>query len=440
MEFDSLLLQEIRALNDSELTFDVTEEIKKRIYDTIINSWTNEKNIRSIAGVLSPSYGKQNSTIFFKKERAITEYVSMINTMMLEQSNCRDFYPSRMENHPSDAIPSIIAHAENEASKGYDLIKAVYGSYQISSTFSEFIEKTGNYKSGIPQSIGIATGICLIHDVKDEFFRKMLNYSINIGDEERKFYYFNKYRSSYYARELSFLYRLNDSLPDVNLDPNIFKNMEGEHFLDFKKDRVSKNVMKYYEVDDLLLSAVEIANEMRENVKGNILDVAILIPEIIEMRNVRNGEINDNTDIKSMIRSLKFAVAYTYFYGLPRSESYNESFLNDINIRNLMDKMKIRTLEEYDRLFPEFLPTKLTFQTDQGIYEREIDVPYGYFRNPMTWNDLKNKGFRLTRNEDFVNSLMDFIKNIDDKSIEELVEVLGNAPIKEQQESGSGSS
>ncbi|MGC8574775.1 MAG: MmgE/PrpD family protein [Thermoplasmata archaeon] len=430
MELDGLIVQEIETMSEKGLSFDKSEEIKKRLYDTIISSWENEKIFTNIKKVLNPSYGKYNSTFFFSGERGLTEYSSLYNTMLVEKSLFKDFYPLRIELHPSVTIPVILAHAENEAVKGHDVMKAINASYQISTTFAEFVQKSGKLRSDVPLAAGMAAGIGLIHNMEGNTFQKFLAYSMNLSNEEKYSQFSKSFRSSFYARDFSFLYRMIGEIPDQKININMFKDIEGEHLLDFRKDRVSKTVLKYYPVDDLLISAVEAATSLREKVKGNILDLRVEIPEVIYSRNVRNEESYNLKNIEDLERSLKFIISYVHFYGPPRIESYNEAFITDINIKGLTEKIKVSLSDKFDNLFPEFLPTKLTYETDEGIFEKEIDVPYGYYRNPISWNDLKDKGFKLLRNDDFNNQLLEFIKNLDDKSVDELMEVMNNAPVK----------
>jgi len=430
MELDSLLVQEIGTMREKSLPFDKSEEIKKRLYDTIISSWEKKEIFANIKKILNPSYGKYNSTFFFSGERGLTEYSSMYNTILVEKSLCRDFFPLRMEIHPSDTIPVILAHAENEVVKGHDIMRAINASYQVSTTFAEFMQKSGKLKSDIPIAAGMAAGIGVIHNLEDNTFQKFLAYSINLSGAEKYYMFRNSFRSSFYARELSFLYRIVGEIPEQRIDLNIFKDIGGEHLLDFRKDRVSKTVIKYYPVDDLLISAIEAVTSLREKVKGNILDLRVEIPEVIYSRNVRKGESDNLKNIEELKRSLKFIISYAHSYGPPRIESYNEAFITDVNIKGLMEKIKVSITDKFDNLFPEFLPTKLTYETDQGIFEKEVDVPYGYYRNPISWNDLKDKGFKLLRNDDFNNQLLEFIKNFDDKSVDELMEVMNNAPVK----------
>ncbi len=431
MELDSLLVQEIGIINEKGISFDRSEEIKKRLYDTIISSWENERKFSNIRKILSPSFGKYNSTFFFSGERGITEYSSMYNTMIVEKSLYRDFFPLKIEFHPSDTIPVILAHAENEEAKGYDVVKAINVSYQISSTFAELLQKTRRPRSSIPVAAGISSGIGVIHNIENNVFRKFLSYSLNTAVDEKSHVFPEGFISSFYARELSFLYRIIGEIPEKKVDPNLFKDTGGEHLIDFQKDRISKGVIKYYPVDDLLISAVEAVTSLREKVRGNIIDLRVEIPEIIYSRNVENDFYDTPKDIEENLkRSLRFIISYTHFYGSPRTGSFNEAFYTDINIKNLMANIKVSTSDKFDKLFPEFLPTKLTYETDQGIYEKEIDVPYGYYRNPISWNDLKDKGFKLLRNEDFNNELFEFIKNFDDRTTKELMEVMNNASIK----------
>ncbi|MEM1654655.1 MAG: hypothetical protein QXD07_06250, partial [Thermoplasmata archaeon] len=66
----------------------------------------------------------------------------------------------------------------------------------------------------------------------------------------------------------------------------------------------------------------------------------------------------------------------------------------------------------------------------EGNFSEECKVPKGHFRNPFSWEDLNEKGLKIIKDEDLVNSIMNAGKTLDKITINELLDVVTNVNSK----------
>ena len=86
--------------------------------------------------------------------------------------------------------------------------------------------------------------------------------------------------------------------------------------------------------------------------------------------------------------------------------------------------MDFEVTKEYDEMYPEYLPVKISVKTKAGEQQKEVTVPKGHFKNPYDWKDLENKGHRLIKDPEKVKRLIDLGKNFERSSTRELLEAV----------------
>jgi 2-methylcitrate dehydratase len=76
-------------------------------------------------------------------------------------------------------------------------------------------------------------------------------------------------------------------------------------------------------------------------------------------------------------------------------------------------------------MYPEFLPVKITVETDKQTYTEELDVPKGHHRKPYSWDDLIIKGKKVM-SERSAMEIANIAKRFDRSDMAELLEVVRN--------------
>ena len=61
-------------------------------------------------------------------------------------------------------------------------------------------------------------------------------------------------------------------------------------------------------------------------------------------------------------------------------------------LKSIMDKIKVVPNDEFESLFPEFQPSRVTITLNDGAqYHQRVDVPKGDPRDPMTEDEIAVK-------------------------------------------------
>ena len=90
----------------------------------------------------------------------------------------------------------------------------------------------------------------------------------------------------------------------------------------------------------------------------------------------------------------------------------------------MIDATRFEVTKEFDSMYPEFLPVRITVKTESSEYEKEVTVPKGHFRNPYDWKDLENKGRRLIGDQEKVREIIEIGKKFESTSVRRLFEVV----------------
>jgi 2-methylcitrate dehydratase len=90
--------------------------------------------------------------------------------------------------------------------------------------------------------------------------------------------------------------------------------------------------------------------------------------------------------------SLPYCVATAIVDRKITTESFSEEKLKDERIWNVINKIKGEASEEFEKMFPEKQPSRVTIRLTNGQeYTAYLEYPKGDPREPMTMEDLENK-------------------------------------------------
>tara|TARA_B100000945_G_C20301866_1_gene558449 strand:- start:489 stop:1001 length:513 start_codon:yes stop_codon:yes gene_type:complete len=74
------------------------------------------------------------------------------------------------------------------------------------------------------------------------------------------------------------------------------------------------------------------------------------------------------------------------------TESFSDEKLNDPRIYEVIDKIKGKPSQEFEKMFPAKQPSRVVVTTNDGrTFEEYLEYPKGDPREPMTMEDLENK-------------------------------------------------
>lgn len=385
------------------------EELKKRVVDSIFVSYgaKSSRPVNIAKEALLPSSGSLTSPIYFDKRNATIDVASYINGCMTRYLDYNDTYLSKEALHPSDNIPPILAYAYSTGKSGMEVLKAIAAAYQIVGAFSDAVSiRDRGWDHVTYISISAAVGLAVLNNLCKKDFLNTINLALNNNISLRQTRAgelsmwkgctaANASRNSVFATILASKGMTGPS-PIFEGEMGFFRQVSGELNIDFEKNRILRTLIKNYPVEYHAMSAIEAALSLRkrinvERVRKVRVDTFTVAYKII----IKDPEKSRPSTKETADHSMQYLIAYTLIHGAPNEGSFSEKFLRDSDILHLIDVMEFNISKEYDSLYPDYLPVKISIETSDHTYEEEVKVPKGHFRNPYDWSDLANKGKRI---------------------------------------------
>lgn len=423
--------------------YEISEELKKRIVDSIFVSYgaKDAEPVKIGMKMLLPSRGRLNGRIYFTRKKASVDVATFINGCMTRFLDYNDTYLSKEALHPSDNIPPLISVASSMDMDGETLIRSAYVSYQILGALADAVsirERGWDHVTYI--SISSAAGLASLLDLDDKRFIHTLNLAINNNISLRQTRAgelsmwkgctaANASRNSVFAVMLA-MGGFTGPGPIFEGEMGFFKQVSGEFDLDLTRDRVLRTMIKNYPVEYHAMSAVDATLQLRKNIRGYIRRIDVTTFDVAYRIIIKDPEKLRPKTKETADHSMPYIIAYTLLYGAPHLESYDKKYLNDEKILSLIDRMTFTVSEKYNSMYPEYLPVKIDVLTEQDQFSQEVTVPKGHFRDPFTWDDLKEKGLKIIKDEDIVDRIMDAGKSLEHLSVNEFLDVITDVHTK----------
>ncbi|MCL4438277.1 MAG: MmgE/PrpD family protein [Candidatus Thermoplasmatota archaeon] len=419
-----------------------TDEMKKRIADSIITAYGAMKAepVRIARSVLLPSRGKRNGRIYFSTDEAPVDTAAFINGTMTRYLDYNDTYLSKEAMHPSDNIPPLIALAYSLDMNGSDLIRAANMAYDVAANLSDessIRDRGWDHVTYI--SISSAAGLSMLLDLDQRRFEHAISLSLNNNISMRQTRAgelsmwkgattANACRNSVFGTLLA-AEGFTGPSPEFSGEMGFFRQVSGPMNIRPKRDAVLRTMIKNYPVEYHAMSAAEAATSIHDEIKGEIKTVNVETFKVANDIIIKDPEKLRPRTRETADHSMPYIVAYSLVYGSPGPGSYEENFLKDSKILNVIDHSKYVVTERFNKMYPEYLPVKMVVETSSGKFEREMDVPKGHHRKPYTWDDLQEKG-RKVMGDDNSKILMNVARRLEKVSVRELMEVISDVHFK----------
>ncbi|MDP8011322.1 MAG: MmgE/PrpD family protein [Thermoplasmata archaeon] len=429
---------------EKEIDTKTMDEIKKRIVDSIYVSYGARKAepVKISLDTLLPSKGKLNSVVYFYNKKGSVDVVTFLNGCMTRYLDYNDTYLSKEALHPSDNIPPIIAYSHAKEKNGIDAIKAIYVAYQVVGALSDAVSiRDRGWDHVTYISISSAAGLAALNNLDNKKFVNALNLAINNNISLRQTRAgelsmwkgctaANASRNSVFATMLA-ENGFTGPGPIFEGEMGFFKQVSGEFDLNLEENRVLKTMIKNYPVEYHAMSAVDAALKIHNKMKGNRIEsIDVETFSVAYKIIVKDPEKLRPKTKETADHSMPYIIAYTLLYGEPNLLSYTKEKLEDRKILDLIDKMKVNINPEYDKMYPEYLPVKISVITDMGKYNEEVLFPKGHFKSPYDWDDLLKKGTKIMNDEDQAREILNAGKRLEKISVKEFLDVVNNVKAK----------
>lgn len=127
--------------------------------------------------------------------------------------------------------------------------------------------------------------------------------------------------------------------------------------------------------------------------------------------------------------SLPYCMAVGLVDGMVTPLQFKPERIRDKSIEPIMDMVKVVPNDEFESLFPEFQPSRVTVRLRDGrSFAKRVDVPKGDPRDPMTMDDIAVKARALGKEvvgEARVDQIRDCVMNLEnEQTVERLVALM----------------
>ena len=438
-----------RSLGYDDLPSEVVHEVKRRVLDSLgcaLGSW-NSRPCR-IARELAQSIRlRTGATIWGTGHKTLPDLATFANGSFVRYLDFNDTYLSKEPAHPSDNIPAALAAGEIAQATGKQVIQAIALAYEIHCRLCDAAAlrpRGWDHVTYGPFASALAAAKVMklseARTVQAINLAGVANVALRqtrVGDMSmwKACAFSNAARNGVFATllaqrgmtgpspifegEKGFMKLVSGPF---ELPPLAGEQLPGHAPVPF---RILDTYIKHFPVEYHAQTAVEAAlalrNELIEaegpqaierlsDIEIGSYDVAI---EIIG----RDPEKWQPTTRETADHSFPYCVTAALLDGHVTLNSFSDKRLQDPAMRELLKKVRVVREPEFVHRYPDAMPTRVTVRTMAGrSYCKQVDIPLGHPRQPMSDSDVENKFLclafgRLDRSR--INKLIDVVWKLD---------------------------
>lgn len=356
------------------------------------------------------------STILGSGKKSSPEMATFANGVMMRFLDFNDGYTGKGVCHPSDTFAPVVTCADARKASGKEVITASVLAYEV---FSRIIDQIRFLSLGfdqpVPGVIACVMGVSKILNLNQEQTLQALNIAIsaNIALAQTRVGKVSMWkgcamadagRNAVFAALLA-KEGLTGPEPIFEGRYGFFEFVSGPFRLDpfggeGRPYRIMNTVIKGYPCGLFAQSAIDAALRLGSQIRG---------PE--EIARVRIGTFNLGKTVmagddekwqpktrESADHSMPYAVGVALMYGSLDAKHFDEAYLRNPELGELIRKITVEETEECNNLYPRALANRLEIVTHSGEkYSELVEFHRGHYQNPMTDGEIEQKFISLTK-------------------------------------------
>ena len=412
----------LEALSDYavSVTYDqlpkkTVHEVKRRVIDTLgcaMGSYHRRPPEIARAYALEVS-SMPGSTILGTRHQSSPELAAFANGVMARYSDFNDMSVGRKAGHPSDNIPAVLAAAEYA---GADLRAAIAGiivAYEIQDRVgdvgSEVVDRGWDYVLFSSLSSAAGTGKAMGLN-KEQMANALALAAIpNGGLFQTRVGQLSMWKGCAAANATrngtfaALLARRGLTGPDEAFEGACgFKKQYGLTAMQLPTFGggsvpyiLEQTRFKNYPCDYEAQCCVTPAVELHKALKGDMDQIVGIEIETYTHGMQASADTPDKwnpTTRETADHSLPYVVAVVLCRGTLSVDDFSDERIRDPKTHLVMQKIKVRATEEFDRAWPEAYPFRITVTTKSGQkHVQEVFYAKGHPKNPMSDQDIEAK-------------------------------------------------
>ena len=427
------------SLKYADLPSDVVHLAKRFIIDTIgcaLGGYDSEpsKVARAVAGEVTPAHPV---TVVGSGQSSSLDLAVFANGVMIRFLDFNDGYTSQESGHPSDSIAAALSATEAAGGSGKRLLVSTVLAYEAFCRICDTVDiKPRGFDhvtvGGIASVLAAARAMKLS---KEQTFQALnlgiasnvALYQTRIGDVSmwKGCAYANASRNAVFSVQLARA-GLTGPSPIFEGDGGYFRAVSGEPFALKEmggKDhpfKINECSIKQFPLGQYSQTVAQAALEVRE-LYGQPEEIAqVNISTLQTAVNIMAGDPEKWTpkNRETADHSMPYTAAVALMFGTVESRHFDDEFLKDPDLLELVSKVTVSVSNEANARAPEAMLCDFEVVTKSGE-EHSVQVAYhkGHYRNPLTDNEVDRK-FRSLAQEHLpaerVDVLLDRLWHLED--------------------------
>ncbi len=427
------------SLKYADLPSDVVHLAKRFIIDTIgcgLGGYNSEpsKVARAVAGEVTPAHPV---TVMGSGQSSSLDLAVFANGVMIRFLDFNDGYTSQESGHPSDSIAAALSATEAAGGSGKRLLVSTVLAYEAFCRICDTVDiKPRGFDhvtvGGIASVLAAARAMKLS---KEQTFQALnlgiasnvALYQTRIGDVSmwKGCAYANASRNAVFSVQLARA-GLTGPSPIFEGDGGYFRAVSGEPFALKEmggKDhpfKINECSIKQFPLGQYSQTVALAALEVRE-LYGRPEEIAqVNISTLQTAVNIMAGDPEKWTpkNRETADHSMPYTAAVALMFGTVESRHFNDEFLKDPDLLELVSKVTVSVSNEANARAPEAMLCDFEVVTKSGE-EHSVQVAYhkGHYKNPLTDNEVDRK-FRSLAQEHLpverVDALLDRLWHLED--------------------------
>ena len=417
--------------------------VKRFIIDTLgcaIGGYSSEpaRVAREMAGMVSSTHPV---TVMGSGQQSSLDLASFANGVAIRYLDFNDGYTSSESGHPSDSIAASLSATEAAGGSGKTLILSTVLAYEVFCRLCDMVDIKPRFDhvtvGGTASTLAAARALGLSPDQALQALNlnvasNLALYQTRIGDVSmwKGCAYANATRNAMFAVMLA-QRGITGPSPVYEGAGGYFNAVTGRPFeLEAlggigQPFKIAECSIKRFPLGQYSQTIAQAALEVREQMPDGITPDGVVEVNIATLQTAVNIMAGDPEKWRPANRetadhSMPYTAAVALLYGGVESRHFDDEFLFDERLLELVGKVNVSVSEEANRRVPEAMLCDLEVATTSGQkYSAQVAYHKGHYKNPLTDAEVEDK-FRSLASEHLADhrtdALLDCLWHIDEAS------------------------
>jgi 2-methylcitrate dehydratase len=402
-------------LSFESLPKNVVHEVKRFLYDSIgcaLGSM-NTPDVNIIRNIYTEMKGAPEATVIGFGDKLPAVNVSLINSLMIRALDFNDIYWKEDPSHPSDIIPAALAVAEKIDASMKDTIVAIVLAYEFEQRLCKFakpgIRERKWHHATLTQFVspivaGKILGLSVDQLVNAVGISGSHNHTIGCPTAGKLTMMKNTVDPMAVQAGVFAALMAQQGYSGTE---EVFEGKEG--FMDvygpeWEISQITENLGDPYQILECSMKAFPTEALTHTHISATLKAVTENdikpdeIDEVIVTTIARACDIlfdphkYEPTSRETADHSLPYCIARAILDRKVTTQSFDHEAINDPALKTVIHKIKGEASAEFEKLFPEKQPSRVTIKTADGNeHSVYLEYPKGDPREPMTTADLEAK-------------------------------------------------